>query len=182
MNTQDPQVDYDVITPDELANILTQLFQPNTEIVKKATAFLKEYFKRIKALENLLILMSTHQEQNIRQVSCVYLRKIIGNLWMNLPQANQLQTKTLLLQRFLDEPVSLVKKNIADVIGSLSKILIPNKEWNELFQFFFQYSSSEKLIDKEIAMLLISVIIEYFSTEEIKMYYDSLNKIIEAHL
>lgn len=31
-------------------------------------------------------------------------------------------------------------------------------------------------------MLLISVIIEYFSTEEIKMYYDSLNKIIEGHL
>lgn len=82
----------------------------------------------------------------------------------------------------MDEPVSIVKKNIADVIGALSKILIPNKEWNELFQFFFQYSSSEKLIDKELAMLLISVIIEYFSTEEIKMYYDSLNKIIEGHL
>jgi hypothetical protein len=27
----------------------------------------------------------------------------------------------------------LIKKNIADVIGSLGKILIPNKEWNELF-------------------------------------------------
>ena len=31
-------------------------------------------------------------------------------------------------------------------------------------------------------MLLISVIIEYFSTEEIRMYYDSLNKIIEGYL
>lgn len=88
----------------------------------------------------------------------------------------------MLLQRFIDEPLPLIKKNIADVIGSLGKILIPNKEWNELFQFFFQYSSSEKLADKELAMLLLSVIIEYFSVDEIKTYYDALNKIIEGYL
>lgn len=76
----------------------------------------------------------------------------------------------------------MIKKNIADVIGSLGKILIPNKEWNELFQFFFQYSSSEQLLDKELGMILLSVIIEYFSADEIKIYYDALNKIIEGHL
>lgn len=31
-------------------------------------------------------------------------------------------------------------------------------------------------------MVLLSVIIEYFSAEEIKAYYDALNKIIEGHL
>jgi hypothetical protein len=82
----------------------------------------------------------------------------------------------------VEEPVPLIKKNIADVIGSLGKILIPNKEWNELFQFFFQYSQSEQLIDKELAMILLSVIIEYFSVDEIKAYYDALNTIIEGHL
>lgn len=45
---------------------------------------MKEYFKKTRALENLLILMSTSPNQNIRQVSCIYLRKIIGNLWMKL--------------------------------------------------------------------------------------------------
>jgi hypothetical protein len=61
---------------------------------------------------------------------------------MNLAKENQEKTKQLLLQRFTEEPVPLVKKNIADVIGALGKILIPNKEWNELFQFFFTYSGS----------------------------------------
>ena len=37
-------------------------------------------------------------------------------------------------------------------------------------------------MDKELAMILLSVIIEYFSAEEIKVYYDSLNKIIEGYL
>lgn len=94
---------------------------------------LKQYFKRVQALENLLILMASSPDQNVRQVSCVYLRKIITNLWMKLPVNDQEQTKNLLLTRFQQEPVTLIKKNIADVIGQLGKILIPNKEWNELF-------------------------------------------------
>lgn len=75
-----------------------------------------------------------------------------------------------------------MKRAIADVIGSLSKLLIPNKEWNELFQFVFQYTSDTNLVNKELAMMLLSVIIEYFSVNEINTYYDSLNVIIEDYL
>jgi hypothetical protein len=63
--------------------------------------------------------------------------------------------------------VTLVKKNIADVIGSLGRIVIPNKEWPELFQFIFASTQSDNLTDKELAMILLSVIIEYFTHDEI---------------
>lgn len=86
------------------------------------------------------------------------------------------------MQRFAEEPVTLVKKNIADVIGSLAIILIPNKEWPELFQFIFKSTQSEQLADKQLAMILLSVIIEYFTHEEIQQYYDGLNPIIETYL
>ena len=79
-----PQIDINTIGTTELTQLLQTLFTPNTEQIKQATAVLKEYFKTIKALENLLILMSQSPEQNIRQVSCIYLRKIIGNLWLHL--------------------------------------------------------------------------------------------------
>lgn len=78
--------------------------------------------------------------------------------------------------------MTIVKRSIADVIGNLSKLLIPNKEWNELFQFVFQYTSSDTLINKELAMMLLSVIIEYFGVNEINTYYESLNPVIEAYL
>jgi hypothetical protein len=55
-------INFEALTPEDLSNLLTQLFQPNTDVVKQATAILKEYFKRIRALENLLILMSSHPE------------------------------------------------------------------------------------------------------------------------
>ena len=77
--------------------------------------------------------MATHPEQNVRQISCVYMRKIIANLWGNLPAPDQEKTKQLLLQRYIEEPVTIVKRNIAEVIGMLGKLLITNKEWNELF-------------------------------------------------
>lgn len=169
-----PAVDTSVLdnlTSDGLAQILAQLQQPDTTVVQQATALLKVYFKTVKALENLLILLATHEDQFIRQLACVYMRKIITSLWANLAPEDQGKAKTLLLERFVAEPVALVKKNIADVIGQLSKLLIPNKEWPELFQMVFEYTQAEELIKKELAMILLSVMIEYFQASDIATYY-----------
>ena len=93
-------------------------------------------------------------------------------MWSNLNADQQNTTKNLLLDRYKVEPVTLVKKSIADVIGNLGKILIPNKEWPKLFEFIFISTQSQELANKELALLLLSVIIEYFSHDEIKAYYD----------
>ena len=126
--------------------------------------------------------MSTHDDQAIRQLATIYLRKTIGKLFMQLPEADQGTTKNLLLERFVAEPVSVLKKNIADVIGQLGKILIPNGQWPELFQLVFQYTQSDDLTQKELAMMLLSVMIEYFSLKEITTYYEQLNPIIMQYL
>ena len=78
---------------------------------------LKTYFKKVQALENLLVLMATHEDQVIRQLATVYLRKLIGRHWMMLAEPDQVKTKNLLLERFIAEPINIVKKNIAEVIG-----------------------------------------------------------------
>jgi hypothetical protein len=86
------------------------------------------------------------------------------------------------LERFIAEPVTLVKKNVADVIGKLGMLLIPNNEWPELFTFIFEYTGSEELFKKELAMMLLSVIIEYFSANEINAYYGNLHPVITSYL
>ena len=90
---------------------------------------MKQYFKSVESVENLLFLLAHHPEANVRQISCVYLRKIVANLWCNVPEEKHAQYKALLLDRFVQEPVTIVKKNIAEVIGKLGMLLIPNKEW-----------------------------------------------------
>ena len=126
--------------------------------------------------------MASSENQIVRQLATVYLRKMICKHWMSLQQPSQVTTKNLLLERFIAEPVSVVKKNIADVIGQLGKILIPNKEWPELFTLVFQYTQSEDLAQKELAMMLLSVMIEYFSASDISTYYAQLNPIIVTYL
>lgn len=126
--------------------------------------------------------MQSAQNPQIRQLACVYLRKIICNLWVQLQPNDQAQAKQLLLTQYINEPVTAVKRAISNVIGSLSKLLIPNKEWPELFQFVFEFCGAAELVKKELAMMLLSVIIEYFSVNEINTYYESLNPIIESYL
>jgi hypothetical protein len=49
-NPEEPEVDYSVLnnlTTDGLQQILSQLFQPDTKVVKHATALLKTYFKTV---------------------------------------------------------------------------------------------------------------------------------------
>lgn len=46
----------------------------------------------------------------------------------------------------------------------------------------FAYTGSDELAKKELAMMLLSVIIEYFSINEINEYYAQLNPIIESYL
>ena len=111
------------------------MYQPDTKIVQEATAILKEYFKSVFAVKNLFLLATMNEDAQVRQAACIYLRKIIGKLWMKVPVVDQPKIKEHLLERFVSEPVTIVKKAIADVIGALSKLLIPNREWNELFQF-----------------------------------------------
>ena len=124
-------------TPDQVTELLNALRCPDTEKIKQATAMLKTYFKQVEALSNLLFLMQNSPAPEIRQMSCVYLRKVITSLWVHLSADDQNKAKFLLLDQYIKEPVTIVKRSIADVIGSLSKLLIPNKEWNELFQFVF---------------------------------------------
>ena len=87
---------------------MIQLQQPDTTIIKQATALLKRLFKTVRALELLLLLMATHENQVIRQLATVYLRKVIANLWGNLNTDDQIKTKALLLEKFVSEPVPLI--------------------------------------------------------------------------
>lgn len=51
------------MTPEELCLTLKRLFEPNTAVVAEATTTLKAYFKEVEALENLLILLSSNEDQ-----------------------------------------------------------------------------------------------------------------------
>ena len=71
-----------------------------------------------------------------------------------------------------------VTTKVFTVIGSLCKILIPNREWDDLFKFVMEYSQSENIADQELALLLLSVLIEYLGKDDIKEHFDNISIIL----
>lgn len=154
----------------------------DSQAVQHSSEILQEIFKHSECIKLLMQLMITDEDQSMRQIACIYLRRFLSKLWGNLDNETQENVKTALLERFQNDPSPLIKRSIAGVIGSICRILIPNKEWDHLFEFVLQYSQSENVADQELALLLLSVLIEYLGKEEIKTHFDNINIILEGSL
>ena len=76
------------------------------------------------------------------------------------------------------DPMPIMKSSIAEAMGALAQILVPNSEWNELFEFVFTKYHSDSVDDRWLAMLLLSVVIEYISSNFIREHYDKIHEII----
>lgn len=154
----------------------------NSEAVQESSEVLEKIFKKIECVPLLMSIMINEEDQSMRQISCIYLRKFLSKLWGKLDKEVQENIKTALIERFQADPSPLIKKSIAGVIGSMCKILIPNKEWDQLFEFVMQFSQSENIGDQELALLLLSVLVEYLGKEEIKTHFDNISIILKAAL
>lgn len=154
----------------------------DTHAVNQSSDVLQQTFKNPECVPLLMQLMITEEEQGMRQIACIYLRKFLSKLWVNLSKEIQENVKTALIERFQEDPAPLIKKSIAGVIGSLCKILIPNKEWDQLFEFVMHKSQSENIADQELSLLLLSVLVEYLGKEEIKSHFDNISVILGAAL
>jgi len=154
----------------------------DTQQVQESGEVLQELFKKPECVKLLMELMMTDKDHAMRQIACIYLRRFIPKLWCNLEKETQDQVKVALLDRFTNDDSPLIKKSIAGVIGSISRILIPNKEWDELFNFVIERSQSDSVSDQELSLLLLSVLIEYFGKEEIKTHFDNISVILQGSL
>jgi hypothetical protein len=154
----------------------------DTNAVQVSTEILTQSFKSAECVPLLMQLMINEEDQSMRQIACIYLRRFLSKLWGKLDKQTCNGVKEALIDRFKNDPTPLIKRSIAGVIGSISKILIPNKEWDELFEFVLHHSKSDSVDDQELALLLLSVLVEYFGKEEIKTHFDNISIILAGSL
>jgi len=95
-----------------------------------------------KAAEKTLKQLSTHAEYvpelckrldagdaHVRQLAAVLVRKVVGRLYPKLPADVQAQVRALLLQRVIQEPLHYVRRGIADVVGAVARLAVPQNQW-----------------------------------------------------
>lgn len=154
----------------------------DSDAVQKSTEVLQQIFTKPECIPLLMNLMISSDEQNLRQIACVYLRSNLTKLWPQLDKETQENVKTVLLQRYQEDPAPLIKKSIAGVIGSLGKMLIPNKDWNAPFEYVMASYSNENVVGQELSLLLLSYLIEYLPKDDIKAHFDDISTILSTSL
>lgn len=115
-------------------------------------------------------------QDTCRHLSAVLLRQCISKHWKRLPAAAQASTKTLLLERLVQEHLRGPRLGIAALISKLAVQTVPSGQWNELMNMLMQCSSSGEAAHREVAMMLFRNLAENI-TSSLQPHFGELQKL-----
>ena len=148
------------ISSENLRFLLKCILSPNTKTVNGATKLLKRYFEKPESMNILLEELRSNEDQGIRLLSALCLRRKLTQHWVSVNKAGQIAIKNLLLELFSKEPSLKVKENIAGVVGHLASLLLPNADWPELIPFIHTCQSNPDALIQRQGILLLSQIVD----------------------
>ncbi|KAK0189123.1 armadillo-type protein [Armillaria mellea] len=138
-----------------LLSLLRQTLSNDTAQLKAATAQLKQqYYKNAECIPALAYVIANSEEQAIRQLAAVELRKRIdydsGKLWMSVLQTERDQLKANFPELILKEQSTLVRHSAARVLAAISSIEVPAGTWPQLLPFLHQACISPVVAHREV--------------------------------
>ncbi|XP_064416459.1 importin-4 [Latimeria chalumnae] len=144
---------------ESLEKILSNLLQPNNEIIQQATAQLKEAFKDPSVVPALCAVLTGSQNPQIRQFAAVLVRRRIVKQWKKLAPNLKENLKPLVLQALQQESEHKVRHAVAQLAAVVMKHETPAR-WPQLLQFMHQTTKSNNVEQRQIGMLLLSTVVE----------------------
>ena len=141
---------------EQLALLLGQIISgQNSQELEK---YFKRYLKLSQCVADLMQQMILNPQANVRQLASVLLRKRIMKHWKNLTPEIQNEVKVALIDRIVNEPESLVRKNVASLTATLASDIL--EQWPELLAFIGTCTDSQVVAAKEIGLYLLAELLE----------------------
>lgn len=144
----------------ELEGILGQLLLPDNAAIQHAQAQLKQFFKRPDSISALVTVLTTSQNEGVRQMAATMLRQRVTKSWMRVPADIKAQVKQTLIASVTADPARSVRQAVARVISIIAKHEVPSNEWPDFMAWLSSCASSEELQTREIGMLVLSYVCE----------------------
>lgn len=133
----------------------------DTERVKAATTELrKNYYPNPESLVWLLHILTSHNEEAVRQQAAIEAIRLIPKHWASLPADQKPAIRQQLLQTVLDEKVSLVRHSGARAIAAIASVDLPDGEWNELPGHLVQACNSQQVAYREVGVYILFTLLE----------------------
>ena len=141
---------------EQLSHLLGQIISgQNSQELEK---YFKRYLKLSQSIADLMQQMILNPQANIRQLASVLLRKRIMKHWAALSPEVQTGVKSALIDRIVNEPEPLVRKNVASLTAALASNTLA--EWPELLTFISSCTDSQVVAAKEIGLYLLAELLE----------------------
>ncbi|KAF2857715.1 ARM repeat-containing protein [Piedraia hortae CBS 480.64] len=148
----------------KFVELLQTLLQPNTEHVKAATEQLNtQYYTDPAAVTALVQITMSNQAEDLRQLAAVEARKLVPNLWENLPDQQKTQIRQQLLQSTTEDEKPLSRHSKARVLAAMANQDLPVGKWTELPAILERAAVSSDVKHREVAVYIIYTLLEAMS-------------------
>ncbi|KAM8783970.1 importin-4 [Rhynchonycteris naso] len=144
--------------PAGLEQILRELLLPDTERIRRATEQLQTALRDPAALAALCDLMASAADPQIRQFAAVLARRRLSTRWRRLAAEHRESLKALVLttlQRETEHNVSLSLAQLSATIFRKEGL----EAWPQLMQLLQHSTQSPHIPEREMAFLLLSVVV-----------------------
>lgn len=168
---------------EELERILSQLTQPDNEVIQQATVLLKQAFKDPAIIPALCAVMSNSQDPQIRQSAAVMLRLRVKKHWKKINPNDRESLKAVVLQAFMRETVHPVQHSLSQLCAVMVRHETPDR-WPNLLELLSQSTKSSNPHDRQVGLLLLNKVVES-NPESFKPHYRQLlqlfNSVLQDH-
>ncbi|XP_063678684.1 importin-4-like [Bolinopsis microptera] len=147
----------------QLEQIIAQLLVPDSNAIQAATVKLKEFSKDPAIVPALCQILSTSENNTIRQYAATILRQKIERIWSKLDNDLKNGIKTICLQVLQSQVTKEVRNSVTAVICVITKHEFSS--WPELLNFITAACYSDNLPAKELGLYMLGVVSESVGVE-----------------
>ncbi|WWC98049.1 hypothetical protein V866_004938 [Kwoniella sp. B9012] len=172
----------------QLRQLLEATIAPDTNVIKAATTQLNtQFYKNPQCIPALYEIAATTDNQSIRQLAAVELRKRIssgdGRQWKKNPQQLREQIKASLLERLTQEQSAIVRHALSRAVAAIADIelTVNPPQWPTLLPGLYQAAASPTKTHRETAIYVLFSILDTVA-ESFETQLQSLFKVFSVSL
>jgi importin-4 len=147
--------------PEQLEQALTDMGVPDTDVVKRATAILKNFLRKPQAVMPMVQAIKSSANPQVRQMAAVLLRSVIVKRWKKMSDEQRKAVQNTLLGVVGSEKVRPVRYNVAALVASIARVTVPLGHWDGLIPFLFNALEKSPNTDhREVSIMLFRALAE----------------------
>ena len=145
----------------EFVDLLRDLTQPNTEVIKTATEKLKQtYYTSPNSVPVLFHIITSGEQPELRQLAAVEARKLVSKHWTKLTASQRAELRQQLLESTINETQSLTRNSKARVVAAIAKFDLDDGSWSDLPGVLQQAATSNDARHREVGVYILYTLLE----------------------